>query len=158
VHRGIRQKVYELFSKRGVPIEVNETIGLPNFCCLRIRYQPLQRMTLVIGKFTDDILELLLIAHEFGHVVHYENLSREDAEVAYCTIFASNHMGLENISLEARQLLINMEKKASEYAVVLLRTLTEEESIIDVARNTYSDWINGYTRKAGLPEAYALAS
>ncbi|MBP1735100.1 MAG: hypothetical protein H6Q53_1387 [Deltaproteobacteria bacterium] len=154
----LRHEVYELFTHKGVRIEVSEKVDLLNFCCLKIRYQPAQGMTLVVGRFTDDFLELLLICHEFGHVVHYENLSREDAEVAYCTIFASNYRGLENISPEGKQLVISIEKKASEYAMALLRTLTNEKSILDRARNTYNEWIAGYLRKANLSETYALAS
>jgi hypothetical protein len=154
----VRQAVYGLFARKGVPIEVNQTVDSPNFCCLKIRYQPVQGMTLIVGKFNDDILELLLIAHEFGHILHYENLSREDAEAAYCAIFASNHLGLENISPEGKQLVIGIEKKASEYAISLLRTLDSDETILARARSTYDDWLEGYLKKARLSEIDALAS
>lgn len=158
MYEQIRQEVYRLLIEKGVRIEISENPAPPNFCCLRIRYQPSRGMTLVTGKFTDDFLELLLISHEFGHVVHYESLSREDAEVAYCAIFASNHRGLENISLEGKQLVINIEKKASEYAITLLKALTDEKTILDRAHSTYEAWIAGYLRKANLTESIALAS
>ena len=158
MHEHLRQEVYGLFTQKGVRIEVSETVDFPNFCCLKIRFQPEQGMTLITGKFTDNFLELLLISHEFGHVVHYENLSRKDAEAAYCAIFASNYRGLKNISPEGKRLVISIEKKASDYAMALLRTLTNDTSILDRARNTYDEWIAGYVRKANLPEAYALAS
>lgn len=158
MHERLRQEVYSLFAQKGVRVEVTEKVDLPNFCCLKIRHQPARGMTLVTGKFTDDFLELLLISHEFGHVIHYENLSREDAEVAYCTIFASNYRGLENISPGGKRLVISIERKASEHALALLRTLTTEKSILDQARFTYNEWIAGYIRKANLSEMYALAS
>jgi hypothetical protein len=115
-------------------------------------------MTLIIGRFTDDVLELLLIAHEFGHILHYENLSREDAEAAYCAIFASNYRGLENISPEGKQLVISIEEKASEYAMALLKTLTSNETILARAKDTYDGWITGYLKKARFSETAALAS
>lgn len=157
MHEYIRQKIYNLFAEKSVRIEVNETVDAPNFCCLKIRYQPARAMTLIIGKFTNDVLEVLLIAHEFGHILHYENLSREDAETAYCAIFASNHRGLENISPESKQLVIGIEKKASEYAVALLRTLDCDESILSRAKDSYNEWLRGYSKKARLPEADAIA-
>jgi Zn-dependent peptidase ImmA (M78 family) len=157
MHECIRQKIYNLFAKKGVLIEVNETVDAPNFCCLKIRYQPVRGMTLIIGKFTDDVLEVLLIAHELGHILHYENLSREDAEAAYCAIFASNHRGLENISPESKQLVIGIEKKASEYAVALLRSLDCEETILSRAQEMYGEWIKGYVKKARLSEVDAIA-
>jgi hypothetical protein len=52
----VRQEIYELFARRGVRIEVSETVDSPNFCCLKIRYQPERWITLIIGKFTDDVL------------------------------------------------------------------------------------------------------
>jgi hypothetical protein len=158
MHDRLRKEIYELFIQKGVRIEVSENGDIPNFCCLRIRHQPSRGMTLVVGKFTDDFLELLLITHEFGHVVHYENLSREDAEIAYCTIFASNYRGLENISSEGKQLVINAERKASEYALMLLRTMTNEKSILDRASAKYNEWIEGYLKKANLIETYIPAS
>jgi hypothetical protein len=158
MHECIRQKIYNLFVKKDVRVEVNETVDVPNFCCLKIRYQPARAMTLIIGKFTDDVLEILLIAHEFGHILHYENLSREDAEIAYCAIFASNHRGLENISPESKQLVIDIERKASEYAVALLRALDCDETILSRAKDTYDEWIRGYSKKARLSEVDSLAS
>jgi hypothetical protein len=154
----IKRNVYHLFTDRGVRVEVNEEVDLPNFCCLKIRYQPALGMTLIVGRFTDDILELLLIAHEFGHILHYEKLSREDAEAAYCAIFASNHRGLENISPESKQLVIAIEKKASDYAIALLRTLGGDEKILSHAKETYDEWIKGYLKKAGFSETKSLAS
>jgi len=158
MHEHIRQKIYDLFANKGVRVEVNETIELPNFCCLRIRYQPKLGMTLIIGKFTDEVLETLLIAHELGHIIHYETLSRKDAEAAYCAIFASNHRGLENISPESKQLVISIEKKASDYAIALLRALGSDEMILSRAKDTYDEWIRGYRKKARLSETAALAS
>lgn len=153
-----KRDVYNLFADKGVRVEVNEAVDLPNFCCLKIQYQPQQGMTLIIGAFTDDILELLLIAHEFGHMLHYENLSKEDAEAAYCAIFASNHRGLENISSESKQLVIAIEKKASDYAIALLRTLGSDEKMLSYAKETYDEWIKGYLKKAGFSETKPLAS
>jgi hypothetical protein len=153
----IRRDIYDLFANKGVRVEVNETVDVPNFCCLKIRYQPARAMTLIIGKFTDDILEVLLIAHEFGHILHYENLSRKDAEAAYCAIFATNHRGLENISPESKRLVIGIEKKASEYAVALLKTLGCDETILSRAKNTYDEWIRGYSKKARFSEVDAIA-
>jgi hypothetical protein len=158
MHEQIRQKIYDLFTNKGVQVEVSETINLPNFCCLRIRHQPKRGMTLIIGKFTDEVLETLLIAHELGHTIHYETLSRKDAEAEYCAIFASNHRGLENISPESKQLVINIEKKASDYAIALLRTLGSDEAILSRAKETYSEWISGYLKKARLSEEASLAS
>jgi len=158
MHEQIRQKIYDLFANKGVRVEVNETVDLPNFCCLRIRYQPRRGMTLITGKFADEVLETLLIAHEFGHIMHYENLSREDAEAAYCAIFASNHRGLENISPESKLLVISIEKKASDYAIALLRTLGSDETILSRAKETYNEWISGYLKKARLSEEASLTS
>jgi len=154
----IKRNIYDLFADKCVRVEVNEAVDLPNFCCLKIHYQPALGMTLIIGRFTDDILELLLIAHEFGHILHYENLSRDDAEAAYCAIFASNHRGLDNISPESKQLVINIEKKASDYAIALLRTLGCDEKMISRAKETYDEWIKGYLKKAGFSETKSLAS
>jgi len=154
----IRQRIYDLFADKGVQVEVNETVDLPNFCCLRIRYQPNRGMTLIIGKFTDEVLETLLIAHELGHIIHYENLSRKDAEAAYCAIFASNHRGLENISTESKQLVISIEKKASDYAIALLKKLGSDEAFQTHAKEKYSEWISGYLKKARLSEETSLAS
>jgi hypothetical protein len=158
MHEQIRQKIYDLFANKGVRVEVSETVDLPNFCCLRIRYQPKRGMTLIVGKFTDEVLETLLIAHEFGHSIHYENLSRKDAEAAYCALFASNHRGIENISPESKQLVISIEKKASDYAIALLRKLGSDETILSRAKETYNEWISGYLKKARLSEETSLAS
>lgn len=154
----LRRQVYELFAQKDVPIEVNNSVNLPNFCCLKIRFQPTRGMTLIVGRFNDDFHELALISHELGHVLHYESLSGEDAEVAYCAIFASNHRGLENISPEGKQLVISIEKKASEYALKLLMTLTTDKTFLNRVRKTYNAWLAGYLRKANLPESLALAS
>lgn len=158
MYERIRRQVYELFAQKGVPVEINEAVDLPNFCCLKICFQPVRGMTLMVGRFTDEFLELALISHEFGHVLHYESLSREDAEVAYCTVFASNYRGLENISPEGKRLVINIEKGASEYAMGLLKTLTAEKNILERARTIYDTWIAGYLKKAKLSESLALAS
>ncbi len=152
MYEHIRRNIYNLFANRGVRVEVDETVDFPNFCCLKIQYQPEQNLTLIIGKFTDDVLEILLIAHEFGHIMHYENLSREDAEAAYCAIFASNHLGLENISPESKQLVVGIEKRASEYAISLLSVLGSDETILSRAKETYDEWIRGYLKKTGLSE------
>jgi len=65
----IKRNICDFFADKGVRIEVNESIDLPNFCCLKIRYQPQWGMALIIGKFTDDF-QIFLIAHECGHVIH----------------------------------------------------------------------------------------
>lgn len=158
MYEGLKQRLYGLFERKGVRIEANRTVDSPNFCCLKIRYQPVRGMTLIIGTFTDDVLEVLLIAHEFGHIIHYENLSQEDAEAAYCAIFASNHRGLENISPESKKLVIDIEKKASEHALALLKTITSDETIISRATQAYANWIEGYLKKAKLSTIDALAS
>lgn len=150
MYEKISKKIYDLFANKGIRIEVSQAADLTNFCCLRMQYQPNHGMTLITGTFTDETLEILLIAHEFGHVIHYENLSREDAEAAYCAIFASNHRGLENISSESKQLVISIEKMASDYAISLLRTLGSDETILSRARETYDEWIRGYLTKARL--------
>jgi hypothetical protein len=153
-----RKEIYELFMQKGIPIEVDETIDAPNFCCLKICHQPTRKGTLIVGKFTDQMLELLLTAHEFGHILHYENLSKGEAEKAYCAIFASNHLGLERISQDSKLLVIDIEKRASKYAMALLRTLNMNETVLAHARATYDGWIRGYRKKANLREIETLAS
>ena len=54
MYERINLEIYELFARRGVRIEVNEAVDSPNFCCLKIRYQPTRGMTLIIGKFIDE--------------------------------------------------------------------------------------------------------
>jgi hypothetical protein len=48
----LRHEVFELFTHKGVRIEVSEKVDLLNFCCLKIRYQPARGMTRIVGKFT----------------------------------------------------------------------------------------------------------
>jgi Zn-dependent peptidase ImmA (M78 family) len=79
MYERVRQEIYDFFAIRGARIEINKNVNSLNFCCLKILYQPARGMTFIIGHFTDDVLEVLLIAHEFGHILHYENLSREKA-------------------------------------------------------------------------------
>ncbi|MCX6262872.1 MAG: hypothetical protein NTY95_18885 [Bacteroidia bacterium] len=95
MYKKIKNRIYSLFTDKGIGIEVNDSIGYANFCCLKIKYYPITKVTLNIGRFTDDLLEILLITHKFGHILHYETLSPDEAQIAYCTIFASNNMGLK---------------------------------------------------------------
>ncbi|HBA52885.1 MAG TPA: hypothetical protein DCZ04_00065 [Syntrophorhabdus aromaticivorans] len=157
MHEETRQALYGLFVQKGIKIETNEDMEYENFCCLRITQEPERGPTLIIGKFTDDTMEMLLLAHEYGHVLHYESLSKEEAEIAYCAIFASNHLGLENISPDSKRMVIAIEKKASEYAVTLLTQLTGDAAILEHARETYGNWINGYLKKAHLADEDAIS-
>ena len=50
----LRHEVYELFTHKGVRIEVNEKVDLLNFCCLKLRYQPARGMKRIVGKFIDE--------------------------------------------------------------------------------------------------------
>jgi hypothetical protein len=152
MYEDIKQKIYGLFTAKDVRVEHNSTIDRDNFCCLNIRYQPVRGMTLITGTFSDDTIEILLLAHEFGHILHYEALSRKEAEIAYCTIFAANHLGLENISPDGKKTVIAIEKKASEYALTLLRDLIKDGALMEAARKTYGSWIKGYFRKARMVE------
>ncbi|OPY82212.1 MAG: hypothetical protein A4E65_00860 [Syntrophorhabdus sp. PtaU1.Bin153] len=147
-----RKALYGLFTQKGIKIETDEDAEYENFCCLRITREPEEGPTLLTGKFTDDMVEMLLLAHEYGHILHYESLSREEAEIAYCTIFASNHLGLENIPPDGKRIVITIEKKASEYAVALLAELTGDAVILEHARDTYGNWIKGYLKKAQLAD------
>lgn len=85
-----------------------------------------------------------------GHVLHYETLTQKEARIAYCTIFASNSIGLENISIEGREMMVFYETKASEYALNLLKDMSDDKTFIQHARNTYNQWIEGYFKKSGL--------
>jgi len=105
----------------------------------------------VTGIFTDELSEILFVAHEYGHLLHYEGLSPDDKEMAYCAVFASNHIGLENVSREGRELVTSLEKKASEYALDLLKGMLDAETVA-VVGDTYNKWMRGYCRKAGLAE------
>lgn len=158
MHEEIRKALYGLFTQKGIRIETNEDAGYENFCCLRITQQPEEGTALIIGKFTDDMVEMLLLAHEYGHILHYESLSKEEAEIAYCAIFASNHLGLENISSDGKRMVIAIETKASEYAITLLTELTGDAAILEHAKETYGDWIKGYFKKAHLAEEDAIFS
>jgi hypothetical protein len=152
MHEEARKALYRLFTQKGIKIETNGDGEYENFCCLRITRQPEESPTLIIGKFTDGMVEMLLPAHEYGHILHYESLSREEAEIAYCTIFASNHLGLENISLDGKKMVIAIEKKASEHAAALLAELTCDAEVLEHARDTYGNWIKGYLKKAQLAD------
>jgi len=147
-----RKAHYGLITQKGIRIETNEDAGYENFCCLRITQQPEEGTTLIIGKFTDDMVEILLLAHEYGHILHYESLSKEEAALAYCAIFASTHIGLENISPDGKRTVIAIEKKASEYAITLLTELMDDAAILKHAKETYGDWIKGYFKKSHLTE------
>lgn len=149
MHEAVKERLYGLFEAKGVSVEADETIEYENFCCLQIRYYPATKVTLHVGKFTDDLQEMLLIAHELGHILHYESLSPKDTQIAYSTIFASNNIGLDKISLEARKMMIFLEVKASEHALNLLRDMLDDEMIIS-AKNIYNKWIRGYYEKAKL--------
>lgn len=152
MHEDIREQLYGLFINKGVRIETKEGADYDNFCCLRITEDPEKGTSLIIGRFSDDTVETLLLAHELGHILHYEELSKEDAEAAYCAILASNHLGLENISPDAKRTVIGIEEKASQRALALLKDLKAKDPLLDTAKDTYNGWIKGYLKKAKLPE------
>lgn len=156
MYEEIRRRLYGLFATKGIRIETNTTVDYDNFCCLKIMQEPEEDTTLIVGKFSDDIIETLLLAHEFGHILHHESLSKEEAEAAYCALLASNHLGLENISTDGKRTVIAVEEKASRYALTLLEGLTADNVLLDRAKETYSNWITGYCKKAKLPEMDTL--
>ena len=153
----VKRTLYGLLVRRGVRIETNETVEYANFCCLKIRRYPQGEAILVTGRFTDELSEVLFVAHEYGHLLHYEALSPDDKEMAYCAVFASNHIGLENVSREGRELITSLEKKASEYALDLLKGMLDTETVA-VVSDTYNKWIRGYYRTAGLAEGGDIQS
>lgn len=156
MYEEIRKRLYGLFTTRGIRIETNTTADYDNFCCLKITEEPEEGTTLIVGKFCDDTIETLLLAHEFGHILHYKALSQEEAEAAYRALLASNHLGLENISTDDKRTVIAVEEKASRYALTLLEGLTADNALLDRARDTYRNWITGYCKKAKLPETDTL--
>ena len=155
MYEEIKKRIYSLFISKSVQIDINRSIEYANFCCLKIMRYPTKGVTLITGKFSDDLHETLLIAHEYGHLLHYESLSREEAEITYCAILASNHIGLENISVEGKNIIISVEKKASEHALTLLQDISDEKTIM-TAKDTYNQWIQGYFKKAKLKETESL--
>lgn len=152
VYRRVKEKIYNLLALKGVTVEKDTAVNHTNFCCLKMRRDRPGEATLMIGKFADDFQEMLFIAHEYGHLVHYEKLSPGEAETTYCAIFASNHLGLENISEDGKELVIATEKKASEHALLLLSRFLDEDNMGRV-RESYGRWIEGYYKKARLPAA-----
>jgi hypothetical protein len=54
MYERVRQEIYELFARRGVRIDVNEAVVSPNFCCLKLRYQPARGIKRIVGKFIDE--------------------------------------------------------------------------------------------------------
>lgn len=156
MYEEIRKRLYGLFIGKGIRIEKKRGLHWENFCCLKLMEEPAKDTTLIIGKFSDNTVETLLLAHEFGHVLHYEGLSRGEAEAAYCALLASNHLGLENISPDARRTVIAVEEKASRRALALLKDVGADEALLFRAKDTYNGWIKGYYRKAQLPEKDTL--
>ncbi len=147
MYEEVKKKLYGLLAARNVAFEINEEISYANFCCLQLKRYPLKEATLMTGRFSDDLREVIYIAHELGHLMHYESMTGEEAELAYCTIFASNHAGLENISPEAKERIIFLEKSASQNALRLLTSMLDEEKVREAAE-TYRKWIDGYHLKA----------
>jgi hypothetical protein len=147
--RKVRDLIYGLLADKGVLVEVNDTPPCANFCCLQIGQYPVRKATLIIGTFTDEFHEMVFVAHEYGHLLHYETLSPRNAEEAYCAVFASNHLGLENISREGKELITSIERNASVYALDLLSRVLDGETLSQV-KEMYAGWIQGYCRKAGL--------
>ena len=64
-------------------------------------------------------------------------------------LLASNYAGLENISEDGKKTMVAVEKKASEFALSLLLTAMDEETM---AKATYNSWLNGYLQKAGIED------
>ena len=64
-------------------------------------------------------------------------------------------MGLENISVEGKRMMIFYEKKASEYALNILQDILNETTITH-ARGIYNKWLEGYCKKAKLEQDESL--
>ena len=144
-----KKRIYDLFEGRNVAIEKKEDPRWTNFCCLRTKFYPMKVETLVVGQFSDHEKETLYIAHEFGHLLLYEAMSSEEAEVAHCTILAFNYVGLEHISDEGKRTLLQMEKKVSEFALQLLAGSLDRAGMSS-AKDIYNNWLRGYMKKAGI--------
>jgi hypothetical protein len=105
----------------------------------------------MVGEFTDHLHEVLSLAHEFGHLLHYDTITGREAERVFCAVLASNYAGLENISEDGKRTIIALEKRASELALSVLKSVADGE-MISKARETYGRWLRGYVEKAGLKD------
>ncbi len=155
MHEATRGHIYRLFTGRNVDIERRDEEKFENFCCLKTRLYPKRATTLMVGKFTDHVREVLSLAHEFGHLLHYDTITGREAERVFCAVLASNYAGLENISDDGKRTIITLEKRASELALAVLQPIADSETVFK-ARETYSRWLRGYVEKAGLEDADAF--
>ncbi len=157
MHDETRGHIYRLFAGRDVDIERRDEKKFENFCCLKTRLYPKRATTLMVGEFTDHLHEVLSLAHEFGHLLHYDTITGREAEHIFCAVLASNYAGLENISDDGKRTIIALEKRASELALTVLQSIADSDMIFK-ARETYSRWLRGYVEKAGLTndDAFSL--
>lgn len=157
MHEETKERIYGLFAARDIDIERRHEKKFENFCCLKTRLYPKRATTLMVGKFTDHLHEVLTLAHEFGHLLHYDTIKGREAEIVFCAVLASNYAGLENISDDGKRTIIGLEKKASELALKVLRPIADNDMIF-TAKETYNRWLRGYVEKAGLvdDEAFSL--
>ncbi len=151
MHEEAKGHIYRLFAGRDIDIERRDEKKFENFCCLKTRLYPKRAATLMVGEFTDHLHEVLSLAHEFGHLLHYDTITGREAERVFCAVLASNYAGLENISDDGKRTIIALEKRASELALTVLEPVADSE-ILCKARETYSRWLKGYVEKAGLQD------
>jgi hypothetical protein len=156
MHEETRGHIYRLFAGRDISIERRDEKKFENFCCLKTRLYPKRVTTLMVGEFTDQLHEVLSLAHEFGHLLHYDTITGREAERVFCAVLASNYAGLENISDDGKRTIIALEKRASELALGVLRPVADSE-MMSRAHETYSRWLRGYVEKAGLTDDDAFS-
>ncbi len=101
---------------------------------------------ILCGPIKDGVREITSIAHEAGHVLAYNEMSREDARLYLCSMFASHKMGLSKLSPLAQGFVLKVESEASANGLYLLRAIGVNEEDLTIVKKLMSRWYASYEK------------
>jgi len=102
---------------------------------------------ILCGPFRDEAKELTSIAHEAGHVVIHNKMTREELRNYVCTMFAANKLGVGKIAPLAQAFILETEATASAKGLDILQKIGVEDGDLRTVKEMMSQWYATYEKQ-----------
>lgn len=96
------------------------------------------------GSFDDKVREVVSIAHEAGHVIIYQKMKTEEVMNYLCTMFASQWIGLNNVSSSGQECMLMVEARASEQGLSVLDEIGMLDNDLKKVAEIMKKWYRTY--------------
>ncbi|MDY7035669.1 MAG: hypothetical protein SV375_05835 [Thermodesulfobacteriota bacterium] len=140
----IRQSLLDYLYRKGILSFFDPSDDMKEKAVVKFAFDVRANPCILYGSYHNRSKEVITIAHEAGHITLYKEMTREETRTYLCSMFASQGVGLSNISAAGQECILLAEAGASMNGYNILKEIGMRAEDLEKVTTMMTKWYTTY--------------